>query len=143
MATTKAYTDLEQSKKLAEILPLESADMYYECTKEKPEYNVCVGRNIAIIHNLFSYRNGYTIPCWSLATLLGILPCFSEPTAFSSKVSIPSLVKTENGYHLSYVGDYTINLKAKDIEAPMEIIADNPVDACVDMIEKLHELQMF
>lgn len=25
----KAYTDLEQSKKLAEILPIESADMYY------------------------------------------------------------------------------------------------------------------
>lgn len=29
MATIKAYTDLEQSKKLAEILPVESADMYY------------------------------------------------------------------------------------------------------------------
>ena len=25
----KAYTDIEQSKKLAEILPVESADMYY------------------------------------------------------------------------------------------------------------------
>lgn len=25
----KAYTDIEQSKKLAEILPIESADMYY------------------------------------------------------------------------------------------------------------------
>ena len=25
----KAYTDLEQSRKLAEILPIESADMYY------------------------------------------------------------------------------------------------------------------
>lgn len=29
MATIKSYTDLEQSKKLAEILPLESADMHY------------------------------------------------------------------------------------------------------------------
>ena len=28
MATIKSYTDLEQSKKLAEILPLESADMF-------------------------------------------------------------------------------------------------------------------
>lgn len=25
----KAYTDIKQSKKLAEILPLESADMFY------------------------------------------------------------------------------------------------------------------
>ena len=31
MATIKAYTDLSQSKKLAEILPLESADMNYWC----------------------------------------------------------------------------------------------------------------
>ena len=29
MATIKSYTDIEQSKKLAEILPLESADMGY------------------------------------------------------------------------------------------------------------------
>lgn len=29
MATIKAYTDIEQSRKLAEILPIESADMYY------------------------------------------------------------------------------------------------------------------
>ena len=28
----KSYTDLEQSKKLAEILPLESADMHYVLT---------------------------------------------------------------------------------------------------------------
>ena len=30
MATIKSFTDLQQSKKLAEILPIESADMYYE-----------------------------------------------------------------------------------------------------------------
>ena len=29
MATIRAYTTIEQSKKLAEILPLESADMCY------------------------------------------------------------------------------------------------------------------
>ena len=29
MATIESYTDLEQSKKLAEILPLESSDMHY------------------------------------------------------------------------------------------------------------------
>lgn len=29
MATIKSYTDIEQSKKLAEILPTESADMCY------------------------------------------------------------------------------------------------------------------
>ena len=36
MATIKAYTDLEQSKKLAEILPLETADMFYVAGKGEP-----------------------------------------------------------------------------------------------------------
>ena len=30
MTTIKSYTDLQQSKKLAEILPLESADMWHQ-----------------------------------------------------------------------------------------------------------------
>ena len=41
----KTYTDIEQSKKLAEILPPESADMWYQHTgysivdgTEKPKY---------------------------------------------------------------------------------------------------------
>lgn len=29
MATIKAYTDINQSKRLAEILSIETADMYY------------------------------------------------------------------------------------------------------------------
>ena len=30
MATIKSYTDIEQSRKLAKILPIESADMRYQ-----------------------------------------------------------------------------------------------------------------
>lgn len=44
----KSYTDIEQSKKLAEILPIESADMCFNDNE----------------------------PCWSLATLLEFLPEF-------------------------------------------------------------------
>ena len=57
----KNHTDLEQSKKLAEILPLESADMLYWAG----EY---------ITH---SYMEGQhkdeQVPIWSLAALLNIL----------------------------------------------------------------------
>ena len=35
MATIKSYTDFEQSKKLAEILPLESADMLFQLGEDK------------------------------------------------------------------------------------------------------------
>ena len=52
----KSYTDLEQSKKLVEILPPESADMMH-------------GRLMVI-----PFNDGSLTPCWSLAALLNILP---------------------------------------------------------------------
>ena len=60
MATIKAFTDIEQSRKLAEILPLESADMYYGYHKEKPE---------VLPYSDIEVKELCT-PCWSLAALL-------------------------------------------------------------------------
>lgn len=60
----KSYTDLEQSKKLAEILPLESADMYYGYKKDKPEF--LPYSDIEVV--------GLCSPCWSLAALMNLLP---------------------------------------------------------------------
>ena len=57
----KSYTDVEQSKKLAEILPNKTADMWYHpYLSDYPDY---VER--CSIHN---------IPCWSLAALLEQMP---------------------------------------------------------------------
>jgi hypothetical protein len=41
MATIKSFTSLEQSKVLAKILPLNTADMCYKCLGEDP-YDVCL-----------------------------------------------------------------------------------------------------
>ena len=128
----KSYTDIEQSKKLAEILSLESADMYYP-------YNG--------IETYPEVKNGLetktALYCWSLAALLGVLRAFTIPTAFSVKVSTPSLIKTENGYKLTYTGDYTPMINnGLNIEAPIESVSDNAIDCCVNMIMKLHELKM-
>ena len=66
MATIKSYTDLEQSKKLAEILPLESADMYwYLATKDNPR---------AMFNEGYNEYGDFELPCWSLAALIGVLP---------------------------------------------------------------------
>ena len=71
MAKIKSYTDINQSRKLAEILPLESADMCY----------VNDGTAIKIDANSYSVRYSMwkdcvvaIIPCWSLAALLSVLP---------------------------------------------------------------------
>ena len=108
----KSYTELEQSKKLAEILPLESADMYYGYKKDKPEF--LPYSDIEVV--------GLCFPCWSLAALLDILPFpqLSKDKLGSGKVGwmvsvYPDNCRYDSCWH------------------------DNPIDACVDMICWLHE----
>ena len=64
MATIKSFTDISQGRKLAEILPLESADMYYEY----------IGIPVVNVGTSNYNENGQIIPCWSLAALLDVLP---------------------------------------------------------------------
>jgi hypothetical protein len=74
MATIKAYTDLSQSNKLAEILPLESADMMYHSVENEYGSGAFVATS-KIITNGFENDNFYIddIPCWSLAALLKVI----------------------------------------------------------------------
>ena len=69
----KSYTDLEQSKKLAEILPLESADMHYSTwTILDSEFIVSPNQGQTIEELQEDYGN-QIIPAWSLSALLDIL----------------------------------------------------------------------
>ena len=120
MTTIKSYTDIEQSKKLAEILLLESADMWYQHIgfsikdgSERPLYFPMVIRDC---------ESDEDIPCWSLAALLSILPkIINNETLF---------IETSAAlWHIGYRNIYTAR-------------ADNPLDACMDMILKLHELNL-
>ena len=76
----KAYTDIEQSKKLAEILPLESADMSIN-------HNLFHNMTTVLttpykkLHEFFSGDTpDTTLPCWSLAALLGVIKPINENT---------------------------------------------------------------
>ena len=119
MATIKSYTDLSQSKKLAEILPLESADMWWLYVSSQ-------GKHIAMMYEepdphylarMYSYGiKDAAIRCWSLAALLDVLP------------NENMLVKTTDGEY------YCL---AKDV---MTKHYGNPADACYEMILKLNEL---
>ena len=124
----KAYTDLNQSKKLTEILPLESADMYYEEVCNLPK--AIVGSYI--LHNQCMEDKDYKklshpvlSPTWSLAALLDILdyPQLSKDKLGGGKVGwmvsvYPNDCRYDSCWH------------------------DNPVDACCEMIIKLNELKM-
>lgn len=126
MTTIKSYTDLEQSKKLAKILPLESADGFHA-----PDAGVIIAEPyITVLNgekNIPAYKRA--VPCWSLAALLDVLPEINGIPLTLEKV------KAEDGYEGYY---YHIEYKNK-ILIPY---SKNPVDACVEMILKLHELNL-
>jgi hypothetical protein len=116
MATIKAYTDIEQSKKLAEILPLKSADMCYPLPCEDGD-------------NPLLEQGGFgSTPCWSLAALLGVLPDEVEDNHYLT------LNKEGKEYCCCYEDNNGNSFR--------HTFADNPVDACVEMILKLNELKM-
>lgn len=67
MTTIKSYTDIEQSNELVEILPIESADMwFYPYPNDEYWYDV---------PNMGNADKKYNqLPCWSLTALLNVLP---------------------------------------------------------------------
>lgn len=113
MATIKLFSDLQQSKKLAEFLPLESADGFYAA-------------NVIITEPYITYLNGErnipgykgAIPCWSLASLISVLP----------KYEIHGNGKTIT---------LDVNLEALEIEGDETLL-----DLVVNMIIHLHELNL-
>lgn len=118
----KSFTDLEQSKKLAEFLHIESADMHYATwTILDGEFIVCQNQGSTIKSLQEDYGN-QIIPCWSLAALLVVLdfPCLTQ--------------ENENEWEVS-VFDH-------DNDGYIEKTASNPIDACYEMILKLHELNL-
>jgi len=142
----KSYTDLEQSKKLAEILPLESADMTlpFRHTKDDKYLPGYVGaRSYIDVYNDMIALPGMDKeqvckliqPCWSLAALLGIMP---KEVKIKGQMYAPCLFPITDGHWL-YKLWYNSN---EIIESPIAVWCDNPLDACVEMIIKLHELNL-
>ncbi|MBP5723680.1 MAG: hypothetical protein J6X18_08940 [Bacteroidales bacterium] len=77
------YTTIEQSKHLLELgLDPKTHDIYYEdITMDEPfTKKIHIGQSIAIMDDLFSYRQGYTIPCWSTGALMNLMKPIGENT---------------------------------------------------------------
>ena len=128
MVTIKAYTDLPQSKKLAKILSLEKADMYYREWKRNTD-------DIRVAY--VGTADKEDLPCWSLTALLSVLPFHlivnNQRYAFSMH---KGLDKNGETYMIRYnVFNTDVCLCATDYYS-------SPIDACVDMIENLHKLKM-
>ena len=114
----KSYTNIEQSKKLAEILPIDSADMNYATWTilENGEFIVSPNRGNTIKELQEDYGI-QIIPCWSLAALLSVIP----------NVSINEF--EDNKWYVMIIHNGKMIYGDKD----------NPIDACYELMLKLHE----
>ena len=120
----KSYTDLEQSKKLAEILPIESSDMYW---------NLLLKDKYARVNNIGHCLGRYCVYAWSLAALLNYL---REIDFF------PNIEVDEHSITMSI--SYYNEEEARPLAPVHNVIveADTFVDACYELILKLNKLNM-
>ena len=114
MTHLKSYTSPEQSKVLANILLLESADMCW--FEGQPFVETVTGyeEDRAEAHRQAGME---MYPCWSLAALLGVFPTFTIDSSDDHYFRVHCYI---------YFSEWH----------------NNPVDACYEMILKLHELKM-
>lgn len=114
----KAFTNIEQSKKLAEILSLDSADMSYH-------YDIAT----TIPYNLATCTS---TPCWSLNGLLQIMPhCIIDSRYWLTFGPLTG----NSGWYVCYEEDI-------DRSSEYYIARSNLIDACVEIILKLNEQKL-
>ena len=124
----KAYSDFSQSKELAKILPLESADMEYCAFKYTDKL---INEGIPYVKNRPTGGIIDAIPCWSLAALLEILDNIEK--VHDNNVTI-EVGKTNRD-------QWCVDLLSDRITNQSEIVttADKLIDACYEMIIKLKD----
>ena len=131
----KAFTDIEQSKKLAKILPIESADMFLALNGTQPVMS-------KYIDDGFVTADNTAIPCWSLAALLEVLPSeISKGEKFADDYQID--IRKYDGesnttwYQIAYGNNRGSSGEWHDMINTGE--KENLIDCCFQMVLKLKE----
>lgn len=118
MKTIKSCTDVEQSRKLIRMLPIDSPDTYID-TNVTPNYigRMYIDEEKSPDMCIESMLHNRLIPSWSLSALLAVLP----------NVSLNFNSATNNWWIHIYTREQSV----------LESGYDNPIDACVKIIETL------
>lgn len=134
MATIKSFTDFQQSKKLAEILSHDSADMWFV-------NGIVIARNS--INEPEDIKSVF--PCWSLAALLNLLPNeIITDNRFECHYQI-HIRKYDGGdnttlYQIAYGNDRGSSGSWHDMINTGE--KESLIDCCVQMIIRLKEMNL-
>ena len=135
MATIKSYTDVSQSKVLAKILPLGSADMIYTMVNGRCTPFI----RIETIEEMYEDD----VLCWSLAALLGVLPRSITKYIDNEKCQKTFHLNLFRSYYYCCSYSFAPSISDDDGDNTLYCVGrNNWVDACVAMVEKLHELKM-
>lgn len=136
MATIKSFTDLEQSKKLAEILTIESADMSYSFNFDSGIYEISTTPYKSWVVPKYAQPDdgfGQVIPCWSLAALLDII----DGIKMYGMNRVTMIVGKYDG------NQWFVELeRVHDNSSAMLTASKQLIDACVEMIIKLHDKKL-
>lgn len=111
-------------------IDVNTADMMWEYNPDKETY-----WNKPTIIPIDSYIFVNDIPAWSLAALLGVLP---NNKHISTTLSRGGWKIEPVEYIDKWFCEYEDEVDCKGFT----VSADNPVDACYEMIIKLHELNL-
>lgn len=130
----RAFTSLEQSKKLADILPLESADMVYIATADDYIGDTLYTAEIKSEIYISEDDAERIINCWSLAALLNVIP----QEIFDGEYIINITEGCDDRWVLTY--DHYENRNHSYFG--LATGADNLIDACYEMILKLNKLNL-
>lgn len=135
----KAYTDIEQSKKLAEILPLGSADMHWQYIKEDNGQLqwFCLPKD-------FSINQHNAVLAWSLAALMNVLPRYLNYNDNKCPLNFCTL-DFENQYrkdHCWIIGYWDYDEECEEYNFQIRTREDSLIDACYKLVLKLHERKL-
>lgn len=119
----KSFTDLEQSKKLAKILPITTIDFAWNIFSDGSTRLLRMD-DWEVFENATS--NVEIIPCWSLAALIDIINTNYYTTLYHDGVA----------WNIDMI--HHDNVKEKH-----SVYANTPIDACIEIIEKLYEQKKF
>ena len=125
----KPYTDLDQSKQLAEILPIDTADGYYEAqiNPKTEEWEV-----VLIPGNQWPSLE-VVVPCWTLAALLEVLPDRID----DRYDLVLGKLSANDGWYVCYEDN---DLLFQHYHFHKHYVDNNNLfDACVEMITILHK----
>lgn len=128
----RSYTNIEQSKKLAEIVPNESADMYYLANDREPRF---IPESFGLNEKKEMYGSKLCIPCWSLEALIDLLP--ESLDMYGDNIQRSSLEITK--YDQFCICQYSYEFMDGKSFEHVGATGNTFVEACYNMLIKLNE----